>query len=453
MAVQEFQRVQPQAVEAEASVLGAMLIDRESIGKVAVILDEGCFFLETHRSVFTSIVSLFDRNQPVDLITVSEELKKRRRLKDVGGASYLAELQRVVPTAANVEYYAKIVLEKALLRKLILASTQIVEEGYQGTEDVDLLLDRAEQLIFSIKDSRLRGRFVPIKEMLKDTFETIDALSREKRHVTGVPSGFTDLDEKTSGFQRSDLVVVAGRPSMGKTAFVLNLAQYAAVEKKVPVAIFSLEMAKSQVVQRMLWTEARVDALRLRTGYLAESDWPKLTTAAGLLSEAPIFIDDSAAIPLLELRAKARRLKAEVDLGLLVIDYMQLIQGPRKENRQQEVAEISRSLKALAKELDLPLVAVSQLSRAPGARTSHRPILSDLRESGAIEQDADVVIFLYREELYRPKPENQGIAEVIIGKQRNGPTGVVKLAFMEKFTRFENLARGRAEGVEQSREP
>lgn len=454
MVVQELERVQPQAIEAEASILGAMLLDRDSIGKVIMILDESCFFLESHRAIYRAVVSLYDSNLPVDLVTVSDDLRKRKELKDIGGSSYLADLQRAVSTAANVGYHAKIVLEKALLRKLILASTQIVQQGYQAEESVDVLLDRAEQLIFSIRDARLKGGFTPIKEILKDTFEVIDVLYREKRHITGVPSGFTDIDEKTSGFQKSDLVVVAGRPSMGKTALVLNLAQYAAIEKKVPVAIFSLEMSKSQLVQRMLWTEARVDALKMRTGYLAESDWPKLTTAAGLLAEAPIFIDDTAAIALLELRAKARRLKSERDIGLLVVDYLQLIQGPRRsENRQQEVAEISRSLKALAKELNLPLVAVSQLSRAPKTRASHRPILSDLRESGAIEQDADVVIFVYRPELYQKTPEDEGIAEIIIGKQRNGPTGTVRLAFIKEYTRFENLARRGGESVERSRQP
>ncbi len=454
MAVRELERVQPQAVEAEVSVLGAMLLDRDAIGKVMVILDENCFFLESHRAVFRVIVSLFDRNLPVDLVTVSDELRKRTELKEVGGSSYLADLQGAVSTSANVEYHAKIVLEKALLRRLILASTRIVQQGYQAEESVDVLLDRAEQLIFSIRDTRLKGGFTPVKEILKDTFEAIDVLYREKRHITGVPTGFTDVDEKTSGLQKSDLVVVAGRPSMGKTAFVLNLAQYAAIERKVPVAVFSLEMSKSQLVQRMLWTEARVDALKMRTGYLSESDWPKLTTAAGLLAEAPVFVDDTPAIPLLELRAKARRLKAERDIGLLIVDYLQLIQGPRRtENRQQEVAEISRSLKALAKELNLPLIAVSQLSRAPKTRASHRPILSDLRESGAIEQDADVVIFIYRPELYQKKTEDEGIAEIIIGKQRNGPTGTVKLAFMKEYTRFENLARTRGEPFEAFREP
>lgn len=443
MADKVTERTQPQAVEAEASVLGGMLLERSAIGRAVELLDDTCFYLDSHRTIFSTICVLYDKGVPVDLVTVTEELKKRKQLDKAGGASYISVLLERVATGANVEYHARIILEKAVLRKLIQSATGIVQRSYEGTEDVDELLDDAENKIFSIRQSRLKRGFVSVRTLIKGSFEAIEELSKRKKHITGIESGFVDLDRRTSGFQNSDFVVVASRPSMGKTSFALNVAQHAAINTRVPVGIFSLEMSKEQVVQRMLCSEARVDAQRLRTGYLSDADWPKLTAAAGRLNEAPIYIDDSAVLSIWELKSKARRLKSEVDLGVLMVDYMQLISGPSSENRQQEISAISRSLKALAKELDIPILAMSQLSRAVESRGgARRPVLSDLRESGAIEQDADVVIMVYRPELYGLQPE--GVAELIVAKQRNGPTGTEKLAFVKQYTRFENMS-----GVEE----
>jgi replicative DNA helicase len=376
---------------------------------------------------------------------LTNELQKKKELDLIGGASYLASLIDSVPTAANIEYYAKIVKEKAVLRKLINTSTEIITRSYEYLGDVESLLDEAEQEIFQISGSRVKPSFYPIRDVVKGSFKTLERLYEKKELITGVPSGFKELDRLTAGFQASDLIIVAGRPSMGKTAFCLNIAQYAAVEKRIPVAIFSLEMSKEQLGIRMLCSEAHVEGTRLRTGFLNESDWPKLTIAAGNLSEAPIYIDDIAALTALELRAKTRRLRAEHDLGMVVIDYLQLMKGrARVESRQQEISEISRSLKALAKELNIPVIAVSQLSRKTEERTGNRPQLSDLRESGAIEQDADVILFIYRDEVYNRSEDNpnRGIAEVIIGKQRNGPIGKIDLAFLDKFTTFKDLYKG-----------
>jgi replicative DNA helicase len=378
------------------------------------------------------------------MVTLSNKLSKDNELESVGGAVYLTTLLNSVPSAANVEYYAKIVQDKALLRKLINVSTQITAMGYEGGEDgASVILDNAERMIFDVVQHKVTREFVRLGDMLHDSFETIERLYKRKEHVTGIPSGFIDLDKYTSGFQPSDLIILAGRTSMGKTSFALNVATHAAVRENIPVGIFSLEMSKEQVVQRILCSEARVDANKLRTGYLSEVDWPKLTTAAGILNEAPLYIDDTPGISVLEIRAKARRLKSRYNIGMFVVDYLQLAHGISSnfENRQQEVSEISRSLKSLARELNVPVIALSQLSRAPETRTDKRPQLSDLRESGAIEQDADVVMFVYREEYYKPTDENRGIAEIIIGKQRNGPTGVIKLTFINRFTRFENLER------------
>jgi replicative DNA helicase len=353
-----------------------------------------------------------------------------------------------VPTAANIEYYAKIVKEKAILRKLIQTSTEIITQSYEDRGDVETFIDEAERAIFQISERRVKPSFYPIRDIVKQSFKTIERLFERKELVTGVPSGFRELDQKTAGFQPSDLIIVAGRPSMGKTAFCLNVAQYAAIEKKTPIAIFSLEMSKEQLVIRMLCSEARVEGTKLRTGFLIESDWPRLTLAAGNISEAPIFIDDSAALSVLELRAKARRLKAEHGLGMIVVDYLQLMKGRlRAESRQQEISEISRSLKALAKDLTVPVIAVSQLSRRTEERQGMRPQLSDLRESGAIEQDADLILFIYRDEVYNRSEDNpnRGKAEVIIGKQRNGPIGKVDLAFLDKYTTFKDLYKGEGE--------
>ena len=439
-------KMPPQNIEAEQSVLGGVLIENQAIHKVMEILTPDDFYREAHQKIFNSLLDLSERDEPADLITLTNDLRKKDELESIGGASYVASLIDSIPTAANIEYYARIVKEKAILRKLIEAATDIVTQGYEDREDVEGLLDEAEQAIFQIADNRVRPSFYPIREILKSSFKTLERLYEKKELVTGIPSGFKDLDEKTAGFQPSDLIIVAGRPSMGKTAICLNIAQHAAVEKKTPVAIFSLEMSKEQLVLRMLCSEAMVEGTRLRTGFLSESDWPKLTMAAGVLSDAPIFIDDTPALTILELRAKARRLKGEHDLGMLVVDYLQLMKGRTAvESRQQEISEISRSLKALAKELTIPVIAVSQLSRRSESREDKRPQMSDLRESGAIEQDADVILFVYRDEVYSRSEENRGKAEIIIGKQRNGPTGMVLLTFLDKFTAFKDHYGGPSE--------
>ncbi len=436
-------KIPPQNMEAEQSVLGGILIENEAINRVTEILAPEDFYRDTHRKIFNALIDLFERNEPADLITMTNELRKKGELDAVGGASYVTSLIDSVPTAANIEYYARIVKEKAILRRLIETSTEIITQSYADRGDVESFLDEAEKAIFEISERRVKPSFFPIKEIVKESFKTIETLFKNKDLVTGVPSGFKELDRLTSGFQPSDLIIVAGRPSMGKTALCLNIAQYAAIEAKIPVAIFSLEMSKEQLVIRMLCSEAQVEGTRLRTGYLSESDWPKLTMAAGTLSDAPIFIDDTAALSILELRAKARRLKSDHGLGMIIVDYLQLMKGrTRVESRQQEISEISRSLKALSKELNVPVVAVSQLSRKTEERTGNRPQLSDLRESGAIEQDADVILFLFREEIYNRSEENKGKAEVIIGKQRNGPIGKVDLAFLDKFTTFKDLYKG-----------
>jgi replicative DNA helicase len=414
------------------------------------VLRPADFYKAAHRKIFSASVDLFDRNEPVDLVTVANELMRRKQLEEVGGATALSALVDAVPTAANVAYHARIVKDKALLYALIQKATAVVSRAYADKEDVDEVLDWAEQQIFEISQDKVSRSFVPVKSVLKGTFQLIEKLYDRKSHVTGVPTGFKRFDEMTAGLQPSELVVVAGRPSMGKTSFCLNIAQHAAIQERIPVAIFSLEMSKEQLVQRMLCSVAKVDSHKLRTGYLSDADWPRLTTGAGILSESPIFIDDTPGISLLEMRAKARRLKGEQGLGLVIIDYLQLISGRgRVESRQQEISEISRSLKAMAKELDVPVVALSQLSRAVESRQPPRPQLSDLRESGAIEQDADVVAFLYRPAFYRARKEEEldepedNTTEVIIGKQRNGPTGTVHLAFLREYTRFEDQERER----------
>lgn len=435
------EQIPPQNIEAEIAVLGSMLISEDAIAQTIETLAPNYFYKDVHRKIFETIVELYDSNSPVDLITLSEELKKKGILEEVGGPAYLALIANSVPSAANVQYYAKMVKEKYILRSLINVSTEIIKRCHQSAEDVDELLDSAEKSIFEIVSHRIEGRVIPIKELIKSSIATIDNLYQRKSQITGIPSGFIEFDSLTAGFQNSDLVIVAGRPSMGKSAFACSIAEHVALDEKLPVAIFSLEMSKENLVHRMLCSHARVNAHKVRSGFLSPEDWTRLTSAAGKLLEAPIFIDDTTGINVLELRAKARRLKAHHDIKLLIVDYLQLMRSlSRAENRQQEISEISRSLKDLARELDIPVIAISQLSRATEQRQDKRPQLSDLRESGAIEQDADVVILLFRKEYYYPSEENKGIAEVIIAKQRNGPVGVVKLAFIKEYTRFENLA-------------
>ncbi len=436
-------KIPPQNLEAEQSILGGILLDNQALNAVMEVLTQSDFYSDAHRKIFASIIELNNRSEPADLITLSNIMKDQKKLDQVGGISYLASLVDNVGSAANIAYYAKIVKEKSILRSMIGAATEILNNSYDVGTDVDQILDKAEHVIFEISENKIRPSFSPIREILKDSFQTIEKLYANKELITGVATGFDKLDEITSGLQRSDLIIIAGRPSMGKTAFALNIAQYAALETGVPVAIFSLEMAKEQLVMRMLAAEARVDSQRLRKGFLGETDWPRLTDAAGHLSDAPIYIDDTPAITVIEMKAKSRRLKAENGLGLIVLDYLQLMRGSAyRDSREQEISEISRSLKALAKELSVPVIALSQLNRKVEDRTNRRPMMADLRESGAIEQDADVIAFIYRDDVYNKSDDNpeKGIAEIIIGKQRNGPTGIVKLAFQEKYTRFENLA-------------
>jgi replicative DNA helicase len=439
-------RIPPQSLDAERSVLGAMLLSRDAIASAIQHLDERAFYRETHRKIWRAMVSLFDRNEAVDLVTLVEELKRRKDLEAIGGATYLTSLDQFVATAANVEHYCKIVNEKATLRRLIDVGTEIVGECFDQRKEPAALLDRAEQAIFAISDDRLRTGFHPMRQLVLQGYSAIEEYRQRKVHVTGVPSGFYDLDEMTAGFQKSDFVVIAGRPSMGKTSFAMNIAENVAVHLKPAerqaIAVFSLEMSKESLVQRLMCALARVDIHKIRRGYASNEEYKKLQNAAAQLHEAPIYIDDTAAMSILEMRAKARRLVSEGPLGMIVIDYLQLIRGPESsENRQQEISAISRSLKALAKELQVPVIALSQLSRAVETRGgTKRPVLSDLRESGAIEQDADVVLFVYRPEVYETDPEKRdGKAEIIIAKQRNGPTGSVDLAFVSECTRFESL--------------
>jgi replicative DNA helicase len=442
MSAQEIiEKLPPQSIEAETAVLGSMLLDRDSISQAIETLDAAYFYKEAHKKIYSAILSLFDENKGVDIITLIEELKHSNSLDEVGGPAYITNISSSVPTTANFVHYAKIVKERALLRNLIATATKIVTSCYDTTQDIDTILDRSEQLIFDVSAKKVESRFSPLREIIKNSIETIDNLYQRKENITGLATGYRDLDIKTAGFQPSDLIVIAGRPSMGKSALASCIVEHIGVVEKAPVAFFSLEMSKEQLVQRMLCSHARVDAHKVRTGFLSQADWPRLVSAAGKLSEAPIYIDDSPGSTVLEIRAKARRLKAQFDIKLIVLDYLQLMQGPSKsENRQQEISEISRSLKALARELSVPLIAISQLSRAVEQRSDHRPQLSDLRESGAIEQDADLVLLLLREEYYNATEENKGIAEVIIAKQRNGPVGSLSLAFLGEYMRFENLA-------------
>ncbi|MDP2470695.1 MAG: replicative DNA helicase [Candidatus Palauibacterales bacterium] len=442
----------PWSEEAEISVLSAMLMDGDAVARAIEMVGDGSFYREANRRVFRAMVRLYSRGEVIDVVTLSDELKSAGELDGAGGMAYLARLVDAVPTAANIEYHCRILRDKSVLRQLIESATDIVRDAYDAPAgEVDDTLDRAEQRIFQIAQSSQRQGFVWIKEVLWPTFERIEELQSSPGSVTGVPSGFPDLDNLTAGFQKGDLIIVAGRPSMGKTALAMNFAQHAAIEREVPVAVFSLEMSKESLVQRLLCAEGRVDSGRLRRGRLQDDEYARLATAAGHLNTAPIWIDDTPAINALELRAKARRLASEVDLGLIIVDYLQLMSGPSNaDNRQQEISAISRAIKAVAKELNVPVVALSQLSRAPEQRTDKRPVLADLRESGAIEQDADLVLFVYREEVYR-RPEDlvndagdsiEGKTELIIGKQRNGPTGSVGLYFHKHYTLFESATRG-----------
>ncbi|WP_127582197.1 replicative DNA helicase [Paenibacillus koleovorans] len=436
-------RIPPQNLEAEQAVLGAILLDGEALITALERVTSDDFYRTAHQHIFAAMQDLAQDDEPVDLITLTAKLQDKQQLEDIGGVSYLSQLANAVPTAANVDYYAAIVEEKSMLRRLIRTATQIVSNGYAGEEEVGELLSEAERKILEISNRRAGNGFVAIRDVLMEVFERVEFLYAHKGGATGIPSGFTDLDKMTSGFQRSDLIIVAARPSVGKTAFALNIAQNVGVRAKETVAIFSLEMGAAQLVQRMICAEANVDASRLRTGFLEGDDWQKLTMAIGTLSEANIYIDDSPSITVADIRSKCRRLKKEKGLGMILIDYLQLIHGRGKagENRQQEVSEISRTLKGIARELDVPVIALSQLSRGVEQRQDKRPMMSDLRESGSIEQDADIVAFLYRDDYYDKESEKKNIIEIIIAKQRNGPVGTVELVFLKNFNKFVSLDR------------
>ncbi|MFQ6616294.1 MAG: replicative DNA helicase [Fidelibacterota bacterium] len=439
----------PQALEAEQAVLGAMLSSKEAVSRVLEILGTDTFYKEGHGRIFQTMVDLFTAGDPIDVVSVTNELKRKKELDACGGSYYITGLSESVPTSANVDHYARIVLEKASLRRLIDVAAELSQSAYNDQEDVGNILDRAEQRIFAISQKRLTGGFRHLDPILKDTFDELDRIHQKPGSVTGVPSGLVDLDEITSGFQNGELIIVAGRPSMGKTAFIVGLARNAAVDHKIPVGIFSLEMSNTQLAQRLLCSEAKVDSHLVRTGKLPKAQWRNLSLSVGRLAEAPVFLDDSAAIGITELRAKARRLKAEKDVQLLIVDYLQLMRGPPSvESRQQEISLISRSLKALAKEINVPIVAVSQLSRAPEGRSDQRPQLSDLRESGAIEQDADLVMFIYRSWMYTRDEADRNKAEILVAKQRNGPIGTVSLVFIDRYAKFESEALYEEAGTE-----
>jgi replicative DNA helicase len=442
MPADDVRKIPPQSIEAEESVLGGILLDNNALDRAVEVIVADDFYREAHRKIMRAIIELSERHEPVDLVTLADALRGRNELQDVGGASYLVELTERVPTAANVAYYARIVKDKAILRALIETSTEIAMRSYEAHANVEAFLDEAEHQIFALAERKTRPSFFRVRDIVIESMKAVEQLYERQELVTGVPTGFSDLDKKTAGLQPGDLAIVAGRPSMGKTAFALNIAQYAALEAKTGVAIFSLEMSKEQLVFRMLCSEARVDQSKVRAGYAAQRDYPKLAIAADRLSEAAIYIDDTPALSVLELRAKARRLKREreANLGLIIVDYLQLMRGTMGDSREQEISSISRALKALAKELSVPVMALSQLNRQVESRGDKRPVMADLRESGAIEQDADVIMFLFRPFVYDPKNADEHEAEVIIGKQRNGPTGIVPLTFFSEYTRFENRA-------------
>jgi len=436
-------RIPPQNVEAEQAVLGSILLKADAFGTVLEILKPDDFYKDGHRLIFESMLDLFDKNEPQDLLTVSNLLRDINKLDQVGGPMYLATLTSIVPVTANIASYAKIIREKAILRKLINVNTDIAARCYEEQHDIDILVDEAEQAIFDIAGTKGNQNFTHIKTIVPKAFALVEQLYNRKELITGVPTGYNEIDKMTAGLQPSDLIIVAARPSMGKTSFAMNIAQHASLVEKIGVAVFSLEMSKEQLVMRLLSSVGRIDSQRIRTGKLHNEDWMGLTRAVGMLSEAPIYIDDTPAISVLEMRAKVRRLASQYSIGMIVVDYLQLMRGRNNtENRTQEISEISRSLKALAKEHNIPVVALSQLNRGLESRTDKRPMMSDLRESGAIEQDADVICFIYRDEVYNKSEDNpeNGMAEIIIGKQRNGPTGMAKLTFIKEFTMFENMS-------------
>jgi replicative DNA helicase len=442
------QKLPPQNLDAEQSVLGAILLDNEVINQIVDIISNEDFYKEAHRNIFTAMLELYNKNEPNDLITLTEILKSKNQLEKANGAAYLASLVDNISSAANAKYYAKIVKEKSILRKLINNATEIVTKGYENSEDVDYLLDYAENTIFQITQDKIKPSFVPLEKIIKDSMHNIEIISEKKGLITGIPTDFKEIDQKTSGLQKGDLIIIAGRPSMGKTALSLNIAQNAASYHNVPILVFSLEMSKEQLGLRMLCSEARVNSHKIKTGFLSDNDWVRLQQASNRLYKSPIFIDDTPALSILEMRAKARRLKAEHNISLIIVDFLQLMSGTGKkrslDNREQEISEISRFLKGLARELNIPVIALSQLNRRLEERANKRPQLADLRESGAIEQDADLILFLYRDEVYsQGRPEDKvekGTAEVIIGKHRNGPTGTINLKFFSEFTRFDTLA-------------
>lgn len=438
-------KIPPHDIEAEQAILGSMLTDADSVADAIEVLKPDDFYREDNKYIFEAIMNLYNRGEPIDIITVKAELISLQKFEAVGGIEYLALLPDKVPLVSNAEKYISIVEEKSILRQLIKAANDIQSMGYEQNEEIDNIIDQSEKKIFDIMQGKNQKGYTPIKDVLVETFANLEKLYNQKEPITGVPTGFADLDYKTAGLHKSDLILVAARPAMGKSAFALNMATYAAINSKVPVAIFNLEMSKSQLVNRMLCSEAMVDSNKIRTGKIDEEDWMKLATALGPLSEAPIYIDDTPGISVAEIRAKCRKLKLEKNIGLIVIDYLQLITGSGKKNasREQEISEISRSLKILAKELDVPVVALSQLSRAAEARQDHRPMLSDLRESGAIEQDADIVMFLYRDDYYNPDSDKKNIAEVILAKHRAGSTGTIELLWMGNYTKFANLDKYR----------
>ena len=436
-------KIPPNNVEAEQSVLGSILLKDKAFMAVLEILSPDDFYKGGHKVIYEAMLQLFESNEPQDLITVSNKLKDQNLLEDAGGAGYLASLTSIVPVTSNIASYARIIKQKAILRNLIEVNTEIATRCYDEQGDIDTLVDEAEQAIFEIAGSKNNKNFTALKRIIPGAFEKVEQLYKRKEHITGVPTGYFEIDKMTAGLQPSDLIILAGRPSMGKTAFAMNLAQHAALVEKTGVAIFSLEMSKEQLATRLLCSVGRIDSQRVRTGKLHNEDWPKLTRAVGMLSEAPIYIDDTPAISVLDMRAKVRRLASQYPLGMILVDYLQLMRGRNStENRTQEISEISRSLKALAKEHNVPVLALSQLNRGLESRTDKRPMMSDLRESGAIEQDADVICFIYRDDVYNKAEDNpeKGTAEIIIGKQRNGPTGMVKLTFLKEFTMFENMS-------------
>ena len=441
----EVVKVPPHDTEAEQAVIGSMLTDKDAIISAIEVLKEEDFYREDNKTIYSAILNLYNRAEPVDIITLKAELSSLGKLEAVGGLEYLAELPDKVPTTANVDKYIKIVEEKSLLRNLLKTANEIIKLGYDETQEVDVLMDQAEKKIFDAIQSRNQKGYFSIKDILVDTFTELEQLYNQKQHITGVPTGFADLDYKTAGFHNSDLILIAARPAMGKSAFALNIASHAATRANIPVAIFSLEMSKEQMVNRILCSEAMVDSNKVRTGKIDDEDWAKLAEASGTLSESKIFIDDTPGISIMEIRAKCRKLKLEQNIGMVVIDYLQLVQGTGKRgaSREQEIAEISRSLKILAKEINVPVIALSQLSRAPEQRPDHRPMLSDLRESGSIEQDADIVMFLYRDDYYNEDSEKKNIAEVILAKHRSGSTGTVELLWLGNYTKFANIEKYR----------